>query len=331
MRSTSKSSTLTSFSTNFGRARVPPTESWWPFGSVPRTVIRLRKSGLSSLVDEADLDAAILREQRRVDVGDRLLDDVGEYALQCGEFEHLDVVGGDLATNLDLDAGRDAAGERSEDAAELLGQRQARTDILGDRATLHVDRVGHELTRQCELDRPRDRRARLLLGLVGARAQVRSHDDVVELEQRAGRRRLGREDVETDAADAALLQRDRERVFVDEPAASSVDDDDAGLDHGELALADQVERLGRLRQVDRDDVGFAQQLFERDEPDAVLRRTGRLHVGVVRDEVGAERGQPLRDELPDLAEPDDADGLVEDLDAGELRALPLTRLERRVR
>ena len=67
----------------------------------------------------------------------------------------------------------------------------------------------------------------------------------------------------------------------------------------------------------------AQQLFERDELDAVLRRARRLHVGVVGDEVRAEGGQALRDELADLAEADDTDGLVEDLDAGELRALPL--------
>ncbi len=76
---------------------------------------------------------------------------------------------------------------------------------------------------------------------------------------------------------------------------------------------------------------LAQQLLESDEPHAVLRSAGRLNVGVVRDQVRAERGEPLSDELPDLAEADDADGLVEDLDAGELRPLPLTRLQRGVR
>src|SRR6185437_4937786 len=145
---------------------------------------------------ETHLDTAILCEQRCIDVGDGLLDDIGEHALQYSELEHLDVVRRDLATNIDLDASRDATSQRGENTAELLSQRQTRANILCDRATLHVDRVGHELARQRKLHRPRDSSARLLLGLIGARAKVRSHDNVVELEQGARRRGLGRENVE---------------------------------------------------------------------------------------------------------------------------------------
>ena len=41
-------------------------------------------------------------------------------------------------------------------------------------------------------------------------------------------------------------------------------------------------------------------------------------VGVVGDDVHAERGQPLRDQHADAAEADDADGLLVQLDAGVL-------------
>src|SRR5579875_126431 len=50
VRSTSKSSIFTSFSTCFVPASVPATDNCCPVGSVPRTVMRLRKSGLSSSV-----------------------------------------------------------------------------------------------------------------------------------------------------------------------------------------------------------------------------------------------------------------------------------------
>src|SRR5450631_546067 len=272
---------------------------------------------------QAYLDTAVLREQRRVDVGDRLLDDVGEHALENRKFKHLDVVRSDLAADLDLDSTGNSACQCCENAAELLGERQRRPHVFGDCATLHVDRVGHELTRERELHRPRNSGAGLLLRFVGACTKVRRDDDVVEFKQRAGRRRFGSENVEAHAADSAFLQCDRESVFVDESAAGRVDDDDAGLDHGELALTDEVKGFGRLRQVDRDDVGFAQQLFKGDEPDAVLRGACWLHVGVVGNEVRAESGQALRHQLANLAQADDADGLVENLDAGELRALPL--------
>ena len=46
----------------------------------------LRKSALSRSVSSRDLDAALLGEQRRVDVGDLLLDDVREQALERGEL-----------------------------------------------------------------------------------------------------------------------------------------------------------------------------------------------------------------------------------------------------
>ena len=54
-----------------------------------------------------------------------------------------------------------------------------------------------------------------------------------------------------------------------------------GLTMRQLAGADQADGLGGLGQVDRDEVALAQQLVQADQPDAELRRPGRLHVRVV--------------------------------------------------
>ena len=54
--------------------------------------------------DLADLDAVLLGQLRRVDVGDRLVADAAEQALQHGEREDAGVVVGDLALVADLDA-----------------------------------------------------------------------------------------------------------------------------------------------------------------------------------------------------------------------------------
>src|SRR5690606_25662591 len=97
--------------------------------------------GALRLGDQADLDTTLRREQRGVDVGDLVLDDVGEDALEGRELEHLDVELGDLATHLDVEGLGDLAGECGEDAAELLGERDAGAYVLGDDAALHVDGV----------------------------------------------------------------------------------------------------------------------------------------------------------------------------------------------
>ena len=112
------------------------------------------------------------------------------------------------------------------------------------------------------------------------------------------------------------------RLLVDEPAARGVDDDDPGLRLGQRLLADEAGGLRRLRQVHGDEVGPRQQLVERQQFDAELRGAGGRHIRVVGDDVRAERGEPLGDELPDPAQPHHADGLAVDLGAGERRPLP---------
>ena len=155
-------------------------------------------------------------------------------------------------------------------------------------------------------------------------------DDVVELEERAVGAGLAGEDVEAGGRDLPGLEGVEEGGLVDDPAAGGVDEHQALLGRGELVGADQAHRLGGLGQVDAHEVGLGEQGVEVDEADAHLRGAAGLHVGVVRDDLHPEGAEPLRDEHADAAEADDPDGLLVELDAGVLRALPLAVAQRRV-
>ena len=276
------------------------------------------------------LDTALLREQRSVHVRHRLVDDVLEHALERGEFEHLDVVLGDLAADLDVEPDGDLAGERGEDPAQLLGERQTGRDVLGDDAALDVHRVRDQLAGEREAHRAGDRDARLLLRLVRGGAEVRGADDLVELEERGVGAGLLRVHVEAGAGDAALLEGGVQRRLVDDPAARGVDDADRRLDLVQRLVADETEGLGGLGQVHGDEVGDLEQLVEGQQLHAHLRGARGLHVRVVGDDLHAEGRHALGDQDADAAEADDAEGLLGELDAGVLGALPLAVLQRGV-
>ena len=136
------------------------------------------------------------------------------------------------------------AGESDQDLRQLLGQRQPGPDVLRDGAAgLHVDRVGHELAPQRELDRMGHRRSGLLLRLGGAGPEMRRHHDVRQAEQRRTRRRLRDEDVDAGAAEMPAPDRLGQRVLVDESTAGRVDEHGAGSHGGQLLLAEQPHGL----------------------------------------------------------------------------------------
>ena len=216
--------------------------------------------------------------------------------------------------------------------AELLGERQPGPHLLAHHAgDLHVHRVRHELAREGELHGARDVRAGAVLGLVRRRAEVRGDDHLRQLEQRARRGGLGDVDVDARTADVPAADRLGQRLLVDQAAAGGVDDQHAGLGQRQLVLADEAEGLGRLGQVDRDHVGPPEQLVQAHQLDAELRGAGGRDVRVEGDQPDVEGGQALRDELADLAEAHDADGLAVQLDTGVGAALPLPAAQARVR
>ena len=93
---------------------------------------------------------------------------------------------------------------------------------------------------------------------------------------------------------------DRRRLhqgrLVDDRAARRVDEDRGRLHPGEVPGIDQVVRLLRQQDVERHDVGLAQQLLERHQLDAQGRGCIRRHVRITRQEAKAERPGPRRDQ-----------------------------------
>src|SRR5665648_1133735 len=153
---------------------------------------------------------------------------------------------------------------------------------------------------------------------------MRGDDDRLELEQRRLRARLLRPHVDTGAGDPAFLECVRQGLLVHDAATGRVDYAHGRLDELEGLFANQTQGLRRLGQVHRDEVALAQQLIEGDEPNAELARARHAHIGVVRNDLHAKAGKPLRGERADAAEADDAHGLVEQLDAAILAALPVS-------
>ena len=146
---------------------------------------------------------------------------------------------------------------------------------------------------------------------------MRGDHDLLEAEQGRVGAGLGGVDVEAGAADLAGGDGVGERLLVDEAAAGGVDDDLSLLGLGEQLGVEHAGGLLGLGEVDRHEVTAAHEVLELDEFDAELRGARGVGVGVVGDDGGLERGEALGEELADVAEADDADGLAEDLDALE--------------
>src|SRR6185436_6545943 len=104
-----------------------------------------------------------------------------------------------------------------------------------------------------------------VLRLLGRGGEVRSDDDVVELEQGPGVR-LRREDVERGRGDLAGAQRVEERALVDQLAAGGVDQANAVTHLTERLLRDRGPRLVGERQVQGKEVGSAVNLLGRLDP-----------------------------------------------------------------
>ena len=134
------------------------------------------------------------------------------------------------------------------------------------------------------------------------------------------------EDVERGAADLARLERPAEGVEVDELAARAVDDQDAVSHLRQRLVVDPVDRLGGLREVDRDHVGALVELVGAlDALDAEVAEALRGDELVEPDHLHLEREGALGDELADAAEADHAERLAVELVSGVARARPSAR------
>ena len=140
------------------------------------------------------------------------------------------------------------------------------------------------------------------------------------------------EDVEGRAAELARLEAGHQGVEVDQLAAGAVDDAGAVLHRGDRLGVDQADRLRRLRHVQGDQVGAAEQLLDAlDALDPELAEALGGDELVEGDDLHVEALGALGDELADAAEADHAEGLAVELGALELGAVPAAGDQRGVR
>ncbi len=159
----------------------------------------------------------------------------------------------------------------------------------------------------------------------------RQQHAVEPAQRRVGRQRLDREDVDRRTADALLLHRFRQGHFVHELTARGVDQHSRRLHEPQAIRVDQVMCLVSQRHMQRHHVGGAEQILERKERHAHLRRSLGEEIRVVRHDAHPEGACQLGDVRADAAQPHDAHGLSAQLRAFELLAVPTPTPHRRGR
>ena len=136
------------------------------------------------------------------------------------------------------------------------------------------------------------------------------------------------EHIEGGAGDMARFERVIERVLDDEAAARAIDDAHALLHLGDRRRIDDAARLVGQRRVQRDEIGAAEDVVELDLLDADLDRPLRRQERIEGDDLHLEAERPVGDDRADIAAADDAQRLVEELDAHEAVLLPLAGMGR---
>jgi len=212
---------------------------------------------------------------------------------------------------------------------DLLGQVEIRLQarqFLGQHGR-GVHRVARCAARQVFDDLIRDVEGDVHLGLSRAGAEVRGHHHLLELQERIARvRRFLGEDVDGGAGDVPGTDGAGERLLVDDAAAGDVDES-RSLPHAhELGRTDHpAGRVGQ-RHVDGEKICFGQKCLKVAELDACLLGAFNGDQRVMGEHPHA---QPFaRDAChleADLAETEDSEGLLAQLDAHETGALPEPR------
>ena len=114
-------------------------------------------------------------------------------------------------------------------------------------------------------------------------------------------------------------------LLIHQATAGGVDDDLTLLGFGKQLGIEHAGGFLGLGQVDGDEVGATHEVLQVvHQFHAQLCGAGCVRVRIVGDDVGLESCQALRKQLADVAEADDADGLVQDLHTIEGGTLPLS-------
>ena len=142
--------------------------------------------------------------------------------------------------------------------------------------------------------------------------------------------RLVAEHVQRRSAQLSRLQRRHHRSVVEQLAAGAVHQPRALLHLREVGGVDHALGLRRESDVQADVVGLGEQLVQRHQRDLQLLREAEGDVGIVRDDLHAERDRALGDLDANLAQPDDAQGLALEFGALQGFLFPLAGMRRGV-
>ena len=142
-----------------------------------------------------------------------------------------------------------------------------------------------------------------------------------------GRRRFVDVNIERRAGHFAFADGVREILLIDDAAAGAVDDTHAGLHLGEGVSIDQPLGFRRKRYMDGDEIGFGEDLFQGRRLDAHAGDVFRGDERIEADHFHSEPGGAFGDDPADIAETDDAEGLVAQLHADEFVAVPFAAFE----
>ena len=140
-------------------------------------------------------------------------------------------------------------------------------------------------------------------------------DDGVELEQRRRRGGLVGEHVEAGAGDAPVADGPGQRLLVDDAAPRRVDDAQAGLGLASRSLPIRPDGLGRLGQVDGEEVGRRTSSSRPRSSTPIWRARSAETNGSYAARRMPNASARCATSAPDPAEPDDAEDLAVQLDA----------------
>jgi len=195
----------------------------------------------------------------------------------------------------------------------------------------HVQRVRHRAGQQIIRHLLGHLQRDVFLRLGGGGAQMRRADHVGQVEQRVVGCRLHLEHIQCSASHLTGFQRRDQGRLVDQTATGAVDDADTALGLGKVFRRQDVAGLVGQRHMQRDEIGAVQQLVQLDLGDPQSHGAFVRQKRVIGDHLHLQPDSAVADDATDIAGPDNAQGLVEQLHPHEARLFPLAGLRAGIR
>ena len=281
-----------------------------------------------------DLDPALLGEHRRVYVIHFFFEHGIEHALDHRRRQQPRIDFCDLTVVRNIEPLNGTVGKRTDRSAQSFSQVEIRRNdphyLLRHRR--HVHRRRHRLTVERRADPFGDVERHANLRLDGRRAQMRSQHHIFAPDQRMiAWNRFVDKHIDRRARHNTFVERRRQILFVDDPAARTIDQPHARLHSFHLRHRDHVLGVRRQRHVHRDEIRALDQLVERAYLDAQIVRTLLTQVRIISDDLHAERDRSFRNARSDPPHADHSERLALELHAHEFFPIPTSLVHALIR